>query len=102
MFAETPAFPLNRRDRVPRSHPRREAVSVTFQPTSSMLSRISSPKYGGLNIGPAGSPSASSMIIVPPSIVTCPVDIHCLAVLEAKFYAQPNLTRVGQWPAIRA
>ncbi len=50
MFADTPALPLSSRDRVPRSHPRRAAVSVTFHPTSSMPSRISSPKCGGLSI----------------------------------------------------
>ena len=47
MFADTPALPFSRRDSVPRSHPRRAAVSVTFQPTSSMPSRKSSPRCGG-------------------------------------------------------
>ena len=66
MFADTPAFPFSTRDSVPRSHPKRAAVSVTFQPTSSMLSRISSPRCGGWNIERAAPPTASFMIILLP------------------------------------
>ena len=52
MFVDRPALPFNRRESVPRSQPRRAAVSVTFQPTSSMFSRIGSPRCGGFSIGP--------------------------------------------------
>ena len=49
---------FSRRDSVPRSQPSRAAVWVTLHPTSSMLSRISSPKCGGFSIAPMRAPPA--------------------------------------------
>ena len=54
-FADGPALPFSRRGGVPRSQCRRAAVSVTFQPTSSMLSWISSPRCGGFGMAPTRS-----------------------------------------------
>ena len=45
MFAY-PRLPFSRRDSVPRSRAV-QAVSVAFQPASSVLSRIGSPTFGG-------------------------------------------------------
>ena len=64
MFADTPVLPLSRHGNVPCSQPRCAAVSVTFQPTSSMLARPSSPKCGGFSMGPTRSPSALSIIFL--------------------------------------
>ena len=52
------------RENVPRSQPRRADVSVTLQPTSSMLSRINSPGCGGFRIG---SVRSLSLILLPVS-----------------------------------
>ena len=88
MFADTPALPFNRRDSVPRSHPRRAAVSVTFQPASSMLSRMSSPRCGGFCIGPTRSLAMSFMVSTPlRSVIVDQVHVHGLAVLKAKNHA---------------
>ncbi len=101
MFADTPASPFSRRDSVPRSQPRRAAVSVTFQPTSSMLSRMSSPGCGGFRIGPTRSLARSRMVSAPPlSAIVDQVHVHGLAVLEAEHYA--SVARGPDAPLARA
>ena len=51
ILADRPALPFSRRDKVPRLQFRWVAASLTFQPVSSMLSRINSPKCGGFSKG---------------------------------------------------
>ena len=83
IVADTPALPFSRRKSVPRSQPRRAAVSVTFQPRSSMLSRISSPSCGGFRIGSTRSLAMS--FVVSTSFGSVVVDqVHGLTVLEAE------------------
>ena len=56
-------------------------VSVTFHPTSSMFSRISSPRCGGFSIGPTRSLAMSFMISAPlRSVVVDQVHVHGFAV----------------------
>ena len=88
IFADTPALPFSTRDSVPRWQLKRAAVSPTVQPTSSMLSRISSPKCGGFSMERTHSSSVLVMsFMLASSVIVDQIDIHDLGVLEAEHHS---------------
>ena len=76
--ADTPAWPFNTRDSATRPMPNRLAVSVTDHPSASTLSRINSPRCGGLYI----VAMAASV-----SMVVDQVHVYGLRSLESEHHA---------------
>ncbi len=79
--------------------PSRAAVSVTFQPTSSMLSRTSSPRCGGFSIGPTRSLAMSFTVGAPiRSVVVGPTSTASPSSKRNTTRQLPE-TRTLHWPA---
>ena len=68
------------------SQPKRVAVSVTFHPVSSMLSRISSPRCGGFSMGPTRSLLLSFMCVPLQSVIVHQIHVHDFAALESEHH----------------